>query len=69
LAVLEDRRGHGACLQEFVIRSCGMLDFGYRTKLRELVKKVLWSNMTLLDPVCDETDDGPNIDELGYSDA
>lgn len=63
LDVLKERHDHNTRLQKLAIRSCRVLDFGYRAKLTELVKKVKWVDVTsVLGPDYDRTNNEPDTD-------
>jgi len=57
LDVLRGRRDCNAGLQKLVIQSCRVHKDEYRSKLKELVKKVKWENVKVVRLDYRETDD------------
>lgn len=60
---LKKRRDHNVGLQKLAIRSCETYEAGYKLELRELVKRVKWDNVKVLNPGYWGVDE-PDTEEL-----
>lgn len=61
--LLKKRRDHNVGLQKLTVRSCKMYEAKYKLELRELVKRVKWDNVKVLNPKYWEVDE-PDTEEL-----
>lgn len=63
LDVLKERRDHNIGPQKLVVRSCRVHKVEYESRLKRLVKKVKWDNVTVVGSDYELTEDDLDSDD------